>query len=188
MKLGMVINTERCMGCQTCVVSCHENNMLPDDFFYNKVETEGSDLYIPTATAAGVKIKMMPQQCNHCEEPACKNVCPANAITISNIGIVSIDRNACISCGSCASACPFSNIKLDPVYRRAIKCNLCEPRIRQGDEPFCVKSCPGKARKVGNLSDINSEVSKLIRTRKGYVLHPDATVDTKPKCYYVPGN
>jgi Fe-S-cluster-containing dehydrogenase component len=182
----MVINTERCMGCMTCVVSCHENNQLPDDFYFNKVETEGNHMYIPTGTSPNLKIKLMPQQCNHCEEPACKNACPFNAISITTSGIVSVDRDVCASCGSCVTACPYSNIKLDPVYNRGAKCTLCENRILNGEEPFCVKSCPAKARKIGNLSDTNSEVSTLIREKNGYVLKPEQ--NTKPKVYYIPGS
>ena len=186
MKLGMVINTGRCMGCQTCVVSCHENNMLPDEFYYNKVETEGNEMYIPTGTPPNVKIKMMPQQCNHCEDPACMTACTSDAISITSNGIVCIDRSLCIGCGNCVNVCPYSNVKLDPTYTRAAKCSLCEPRILMGEEPFCVKSCPGKARIVGNLSDTNSKVSTLIREKNGYVLQPGD--GTKPKVYYVPGS
>ena len=185
MKLGMVINTGRCMGCMTCVVSCHENNYLPDDFFFNKVETEGNHLYIATGKAPNVKIKMMPQQCNHCEDPACLKACMFGAISITSSGIVSIDREKCQSCGNCVTVCPYGNVKLDPLYNRAAKCTLCEPRILNGEEPFCVKSCPGKARKVGNLSDPTSEVSTLIREKNGYTLMPEE--GTGPKVYYVPG-
>jgi tetrathionate reductase subunit B len=161
--------------------------MLPEDFYFNKVETENNNLYIPTVGGANVKIKMLPQQCNHCAVPECEKVCPVDAITISSDGIVRVNRDLCNSCNSCADACPFENIKLDPTYNRAAKCDLCEGRIIKGEEPFCVKSCPGKARKVGDLDDPNSEVSVLISTRNGYVLQPDPAIDTEPKCYYVPG-
>ena len=176
------------MGCQTCVVACHENNLLPDDFFFNRVETEGkskNEMYIPTLVNGVVKIKMLPQQCNHCENPACKNNCPFNAISITSRGIVSIDREVCNSCGTCVTSCPYSNVMLDPKYNRAGKCTFCEQRILNGAEPFCVVCCPAKARKVGNLSDPNSEVSRLIREKNGYVLKKEE--GTEPKVYYVPG-
>lgn len=185
MKLGMVIRTDRCVGCQTCVITCKVNNLVPGELYYGKVKTEGNETYVPSGEAPNVSIKMMPQQCNHCEDPACFNQCPYNAITKKDTGIVSIDRNVCIGCGNCVVACPYENVKLDIDSNRSAKCTFCEHRVLNNLEPFCVASCPTKARVIGDLSNPNSAVSKLIATKKGYVLQPEK--GTKPKIYYVPG-
>ncbi len=49
--------------------------------------------------------------------------------------------------------------------------------------PVCVNACPTKARTFGNLDDPDSEVSILIKQRKGLQLHPEYGTD--PSVYYV---
>lgn len=46
------------------------------------------------------------------------------------------------------------------------KCTFCVHRIRNGEEPYCVVSCPSRARIVGDKNDPNSEVSKLLKKYK----------------------
>ena len=76
-----------------------------------------------------------------------------------------------------------------------IKCNFCMERIDEGlskglkpgigrdATPVCVNACPVKARTFGDLDDPNSNVSKLIKERKGYQLHPEHGTD--PSVYYL---
>ena len=49
--------------------------------------------------------------------------------------------------------------------------------------PVCVNACPVKARTFGDLDDPNSNVSKLIKERRGYQLHPE--YGTEPSVYYL---
>jgi Fe-S-cluster-containing dehydrogenase component len=76
-----------------------------------------------------------------------------------------------------------------------VKCNFCVERIDDGlrrglqpgidrdATPICVNACPVKARTFGDLDDPNSNVSRLIKERKGYALHPE--YGTEPSLYYV---
>lgn len=76
----------------------------------------------------------------------------------------------------------------------ALKCNFCLERMDEGlrkglqpgidreATPVCVNNCPPKARLFGDLDDPHSNVSKLIRLRRGFQLHPD--LGTDPSVYY----
>ena len=44
-QYGMVIDTTRCMGCQTCVVACKVSNEVPGDIYWAHVEGLDGDVY-----------------------------------------------------------------------------------------------------------------------------------------------
>lgn len=74
------------------------------------------------------------------------------------------------------------------------KCIFCEHRVLQGEQPFCVVSCPAKARVFGDLADRNSEASQLLKkytpvrlkNNKGEPLKAKDK-GTRPNVYYVRG-
>ncbi len=63
------------------------------------------------------------------------------------------------------------------------KCIFCEHRVKNGELPNCVVACPASARIFGNLKDANSEVSKLLKKHKYFVLKPEE--GTEPNVYYI---
>ena len=76
-----------------------------------------------------------------------------------------------------------------------VKCNFCVERIEKGlkkglkpgvdreGTPACVNICPVGARTFGDLDDPSSEVSALIKRRKGTPFHSE--FGTEPSVYYV---
>ena len=67
-------------------------------------------------------------------------VCPMKAISRDEeMGLVSVDYNACIGCRSCIGACPFGAMSFHLKEKQVFKCDLCD-----GD-PQCVRFCEVKA-------------------------------------------
>ena len=77
------------------------------------------------------------------------------------------------------------------------KCNFCIERIDAGMSrglrpgidreatPSCVNTCQARALTFGDLDDPNSEVSKIIREKNAFQLHPEYGTD--PSIYYIDG-
>ena len=63
------------------------------------------------------------------------------------------------------------------------KCTFCDHRLKKGKLPYCVKSCPAKARIFGDLNDPNSEVNKILGMYAPYRLKEG--LGTRPKIFYV---
>ena len=201
-QYGMVIDLQRCIGCQTCVMACRVGNNVPVGIFWNRVFTIGGE-FIDTASADGKK-DYMPMACQHCANPACIKVCPVGATWKDpETGVVRQDYDRCIGCRMCMAACPYTGVRSynweEPKYHTAFptgeintpphqkhtveKCTFCYQRISKGDVPACMRLCPGRARHWGDLEDPNSEVSQLIAKRQWKQLLPEQ--GTRPSVYYL---
>ena len=142
--------------------------------------------------------------CNHCDNPACVKVCPTAATwKRKSDGIVMMDMHRCIGCRYCVVACPYGSrsfnwsdpderfINTDyPSRNRGVveKCNFCAERLRVGEEPHCVEATrevPGGAGALtfGDMSDPDSEVSRLLRTK--HTITRKNALGTGPNVYYI---
>ena len=140
-----------CSGCHSCELWCslqHNGTFNPHRARIRVVEL-----------GTGVDI---PVTCQQCEDPACKKACRFDAIVENEkLKIMVVDDEKCTGCQACVGACPFGIITMDPVTKKAIKCDLCG-----GEEPACVDICPSNVLK--GLNDV--EVSEYNRIRYAGIL------------------
>ena len=123
----LIIDFERCRGCRLCEIVCsakHTDTCNPARANIHVVKWDEIGFFFP-------------MRCQQCDDAACMTVCPRKAIyRDEDRDHVLIDYDQCIGCKACIIACPFGAMSYDVVFKKVIKCDLCD-----GD-PLCVKFCP----------------------------------------------
>jgi Fe-S-cluster-containing dehydrogenase component/CRP-like cAMP-binding protein len=150
----MMIDLDRCTRCDDCVRACssaHENN--PRFIRHGKIAGQF----------------MIANACMHCVDPVCMIGCPTGAIHRSSAkGQVVINDATCIGCSTCASSCPYDNIRMveirdeaGKVVRdehtnapivKATKCDLCAEQLTG---PACQNACPHDALKRVDMQKLD---------------------------------
>jgi Fe-S-cluster-containing dehydrogenase component/CRP-like cAMP-binding protein len=139
----MLIDTDRCTGCDDCVQACastHGNNPR-----FKRHGPIHENIQVTNA-------------CMHCADPVCLIGCPTGAIHRDAAGPVVIDDATCIGCGTCANSCPYDNITMVQIrdadgafivdeatqqpIMKATKCDFC---VDQLGGPACQRACPHDA-------------------------------------------
>ncbi|MEZ5287878.1 MAG: 4Fe-4S dicluster domain-containing protein [Vicinamibacterales bacterium] len=153
-RWGMVVDLDRCTGCEACVTACHAENNIPtvgaDEaargraMHWIRVERywEGE---FPDVT-----VKFRPVLCQQCDNAPCEAVCPTYASHQNEDGLNAQVYNRCIGTRYCANACMYNvrffnffhpqwekplNLQLNPdVSLRESgvmeKCTFCVQRIK----------------------------------------------------------
>ena len=204
MRMGMVIDLKKCIGCHSCAVACKLNNNLPDGMWWNRVLTKGGEVMDTASGTYPDKLNLMhiPVNCQHCEDAPCVKACPVGASYKAEDGTVQIDYDKCIGCRMCMAACPYDARSFnwqEPEYplNHAVgevdapnhqgqiveKCTFCKNRRYRGLEPACMELCLGRARYWGDLDDPESDAAKAMRGRKTMRLLEEK--GTKPQVYYL---
>jgi len=111
-RWGMVIDLDRCTGCQACVVACRQENNIPE--VGPEQAAMGRGIYwmqlIEEKEAAheDAHIAYLPRPCMHCDNPLCVKVCPVGATYKNSEGLVGQVYARCIGCRYCTTACPYT--------------------------------------------------------------------------------
>lgn len=179
MNRFVIVNPDRCIGCDACVVACsesHRKQALRSASRISLVQTK--DL------SAAVT-------CHQCEGAPCMAICPVDAIRHEK-DRVQVVEDLCTGCLLCAVVCPFGAVypsmpsgsrprgvpfgrmatarssgllrqKETGDYTGVVMCDLC---AKTPDGPSCIAACPtdalslvdeaslelsGRAKRVGAL-------------------------------------
>lgn len=158
-KWGIVVDLDRCTGCQACVTACSMENNVPhvgeEDSGYGRgmhwirIERFWEGEY------PDLKVKFRPVFCQQCGDAPCEPVCPTFATNHSAAEEINLQvYNRCIGTRYCGNSCPYKvrtfnwfdytedipeplNYQFNPdvtVRRRGImeKCTFCIQRIKRG--------------------------------------------------------
>lgn len=158
----MMIDVDRCTRCDDCVRACalaHDNN--------------------PRFLRHGKRVGhyMVANACMHCVDPVCLIGCPTGAIHRETLGgQVVINDRTCIGCATCATNCPYDNIRMVEIrdtqgglvleqqtnvpILKATKCDLC---VDQLGGPACQRACPHDALRRVDMRDLPSLANWLNR-------------------------
>lgn len=127
----LIIHPEKCNNCGECETACIKTrtSLTSPGLSCIRIlkDNEDGEFFFPIA-------------CRQCENPPCMETCPKEAIyCATELNAILIDRQKCVGCGMCVSACPFGAMKLDKQKAKSYKCDLC------AGDPECVKVCEPKA-------------------------------------------
>ncbi len=156
-KWGMVVDIDRCIGCQACVIACQSENNVPIneevDFLSRRAKQWIRIDRFWEGEYPNVKARFIPVFCQHCDNAPCEPVCPTYATYHNDQGLNVQVYNRCVGTRYCANNCPyqvrFFNFfnpswpeslwnQLNPdvtVRSRGImeKCTFCVQRIRRAE-------------------------------------------------------
>ena len=208
-RYGMVVDLNRCVGCQTCTIACkHANDTLPGVQWRRVLDVE-------YGAFPDVERVFLVVGCQHCADPPCVPVCPSGATKQRADGLVTMDYDTCIGCAYCAVSCPYqartivhdregyygdlttqeNHVAHDDRINVANKCTFCVGRIDDAKAlgltpgvdpevtPACAVSCISKAIRFGDFADPDSEVSTLARDNRSFQMH--AELGTDPQIRYL---
>ena len=137
-RYGMAVDTRRCVGCNACVISCKTENALPEGGFRDWIATE------TWGSFPDLSMQIRSERCNQCSDAPCVAACPTGASHVAEGGVVLVSRAKCTGCKACVASCPYGARYVHPAGF-VDKCTFCLHRVKKGQDPACVSTCPTRA-------------------------------------------
>ena len=156
-RWGMVVDLDRCTGCEACVVACHAENNIPTVGEEQALKGRAIHWIRVERYYEGefpeVRVKFQPVLCQQCDNAPCEPVCPTYASYHTEEGLNGQVYNRCLGTRYCANACPYTvrffnffnpawdkplHLQLNPeVSVRQVgimeKCTFCVQRIKSAE-------------------------------------------------------
>ncbi|MBI4340063.1 MAG: 4Fe-4S dicluster domain-containing protein [Chloroflexi bacterium] len=156
-KWQMVVDMDRCTGCQACVVACQVENNIPINSESHYQQGRAMQWIRIERYWEGefpnVKARFIPFLCQQCNNAPCEPVCPVFATYHNNEGLNVQVYNRCVGTRFCANNCPYHARSFnfwEPVWPEAMrnqlnpdvtvrsrgimeKCTFCIQRIRRAE-------------------------------------------------------
>ena len=156
-RWGMVIDLDRCTGCESCVAACHSENNIAT---VNAGEAaRGRTMHwihverYWEGEFPDIRARFQPVLCQQCDAAPCEPVCPTYASYHNPEGLNVQVYNRCIGTRYCANACPYTARYFNwfnPVWDKPLqlqlnpdvslreagvmeKCTFCNQRILAGE-------------------------------------------------------
>lgn len=170
----IIIDQNRCMGCQACVIACKAEHDAAENEFNTKIVKEEH---------SSKQAVFYPIQCNHCEDPLCVKACSINATFKLANGIVVTDWQKCDGLGDCVSACPYDARFFDTRFKggsgpKVDKCDMCISRIEKGLVPSCVEVCPAGTKIFGDAENPSGEFAEYLKNGRLLSAKPELRIKT----------
>ncbi len=210
----MVIDLDKCTGCQACVVACHAENNVPTvgpeevsmgrSQHWLRIERYWEGEY------PEIRARFIPMLCQQCHRAPCEPVCPVFATYHSDVQNLNIQAyNRCVGTRYCANNCPYlarmfnwwdpyfpdplpEQLNPDVTVRsRGVmeKCTFCIQRIHRAGagivQPACAQTCPTGAIVFGDLNRPDSPVADLAKSRRAFRILEE--LGTEPAVIYLKG-
>lgn len=155
----MFVYPEKCIGCKSCEIACAVEHSSSKDIFSSVFETPSPQKRIEVSL--GPNFTTFPVHCRHCDPAPCLDICPAGAISREEETIL-IDPDKCRKCWMCLIVCPFSIIQVERQGQKALKCDGCIDRKRDGRLPACAEACPTNALQYKEVEEITKVARKNV--------------------------
>lgn len=162
MRLTIFVDSNKCIGCYSCIVACKlEHNLPPHPAHPTLGNPKGPELIRvyqvgPQIHDDEVIHYFQPVSCKHCLDAPCIEACPCSAIYKDiETGVTLVNEDECTGCELCLWACPYGS----PQFHdgKIYLCDLCIHRIREkrekGRQTACEAACPSRAIRVGTIDE-----------------------------------
>jgi len=126
MQGHLVIDADHCTGCGSCMLACSLAKEGKFSLFLSRIQilrNEEIALFTPNV-------------CIQCANAPCITACPVDALSRdATSGVINLNRELCIGCKQCVTACPYGGVQFDHKRNIPLICDLC------GSDPACVDAC-----------------------------------------------